>query len=355
MKAFYQFWWLLGWARYVLSQDYEERGDGNLIRKQKIKYLSANPPGENEQEEDCTLEIAFLLDSSESAKDYNHNREKSFVLDFVDRLQQLRVSSGRRLVPRVALLQYSSTVLIEQTFRDWSGAAAFRARVAPIGYIGHGTYTTYAITNLTQLYLNEAVAGSVRVAVLMTDGVDHPRNPDIYAATAEAKNQGIKFFTVGMSPVATEPPNAGKLRLLASAPASRFVHNLQDQSALGKLLLEVGELVNEGCPKTPKCFCEKGERGPPGAAGKKGRPGDDGAPGLKGNKGRAGYKGEQGERGECGLPGTKSDRGYPGAPGDHGPEGSQGQKSSPKSAVQGLSSLSTNSSLNILNRCCLLK
>ncbi|XP_059822041.1 collagen, type XXVIII, alpha 2a [Hypanus sabinus] len=356
MKAFYQFWWLLGWARYVLSQDYEERGDGNLIRKQKIKYLSAKPPGENEQEEDCTLEVAFLLDSSESAKDYNHNREKSFVLDFVDRLQQLRVSSGRRLVPRVALLQYSSTVLIEQTFRDWSGAAAFRARVAPIGYIGHGTYTTYAITNLTQLYLNEAVAGSVRVAVLMTDGVDHPRNPDIYAATAEAKNQGIKFFTVGMSPVATEPPNAGKLRLLASAPASRFVHNLQDQSALGKLLLEVGELVNEGCPKTPTCFCEKGERGPPGAVGKKGRPGDDGAPGLKGNKGepglsgipgrdglegRAGYKGEQGERGECGLPGTKGDRGpegppgprglrgvqgYPGAPGDHGPEGSQGQK-----------------------------
>ncbi|XP_055493958.1 collagen, type XXVIII, alpha 2a isoform X3 [Leucoraja erinacea] len=358
MKAFYQLWWLLAWGgfQHVLSQDYEERGDGNLVRRQKTKYLSVHPPGENDQEEDCSLEIAFLLDSSESAKDYNHNREKSFVLDFVDRLQQLRVSSGRRLVPRVALLQYSSTVLIEHTFRDWGGAAAFRARIAPISYIGHGTYTTYAITNLTQLYLNEAVAGSVRVAVLMTDGADHPRNPDIYAATAEAKNQGIKFFTMGMSPVATEPPNAAKLRLLASPPASRFVHNLQDHGVLGKLLLEVGELVDEGCPKTPKCFCEKGERGPPGAGGKKGRPGEDGAQGPKGNKGeaglsgipgrdgvegRAGYKGEQGERGECGLPGTKGDRGaegppgpkglrgaqgYPGPSGGQGPEGVQGQK-----------------------------
>ncbi|XP_067892375.1 collagen, type XXVIII, alpha 2a [Heterodontus francisci] len=358
MKAFCQLWWLLVWTGYqhVFSQDYEERGDGHLFRRQKIKYLSSNAPGENEQEEDCNLEIAFLLDSSESAKDFNHNREKSFVLDFVDRLQKLRVSSGRRLVPRVALLQYSSTVLIEQTFRDWSGPAAFRDRIAPIGYIGHGTYTTYAITNLTQLYLNEAAPGSVRVAVLMTDGVDHPRNPDIYAATAEAKNQGIKFFTVGMSPVATEPPNAAKLRLLASPPASRFVHNLQDSSALGKLVLEVAELADEGCPKTPKCICEKGERGPPGSSGKKGRPGDDGAPGLKGQKGesglsgipgrdgmegRAGYKGEQGEQGECGLPGTKGDRGpegpvgprglrgiqgYPGSPGDQGPEGFQGKK-----------------------------
>ncbi|XP_069791806.1 collagen, type XXVIII, alpha 2a isoform X3 [Narcine bancroftii] len=353
-----ELWWLLCWAGFqtVPSQEYEERGDGNLTRKQKKKYFSANPAGESDPEEDCSLEVAFLLDSSESAKDSNHDREKRFALDFVERLQQLRVSSGRRLAPRVAVLQYSSTVLVEQTFRDWDGATAFRARVAPIGYIGHGTYTTYAITNLTQLYLNEAVPGSVRVAVLMTDGVDHPRNPDIYAATAEAKNQGIKFFTVGMSPVATQPANAAKLRLLASPPASRFVHNLQDQGALGKLLLEVGELVDEGCPKTPKCFCEKGERGPSGIAGKKGRSGDDGAPGPKGNKGeaglsgipgrdgvegRAGYKGEPGERGDCGLPGTKGDRGpegplglrglrgvqgYPGSPGDQGPEGFQGQK-----------------------------
>ncbi|GCB64149.1 hypothetical protein scyTo_0011713 [Scyliorhinus torazame] len=283
-------------------------------------------------EEDCSLEIAFLLDSSESAKDFNHNREKSFVLDFVDRLQQLRVSSGRRLVPRVALLQYSSTVLIEQTFRDWSGPAAFRAHVAPIGYIGHGTYTTYAITNLTQLYLNEAAPGSVRLAVLMTDGVDHPRNPDIYAATAEAKNQGIKFFTVGMSPVATEPPNAAKLRLLASPPASRFVHNLQDNTALGKLFLEVAELADEGCPKTPKCICEKGERGPPGSSGKKGRPGDDGATGLKGQKGEAGLSGipgrdgMEGPEGPVGPRGLRGVQGYPGSPGDQGPAGFQGKK-----------------------------
>eukprot|EP00062_Callorhinchus_milii_P005805 gi/632945663/ref/XP_007888177.1/ PREDICTED: collagen alpha-1(XXVIII) chain-like isoform X2 [Callorhinchus milii] len=363
MKTFRDLWWLLLWLDYqdVLAQDYEERGDGNVVKRQRLKYQAATTttverPGANEQDEVCSLEMAFLLDSSESAKDVNHEREKRFVLDFVDRLHKLRVTSGRRLVPRVALLQYSSTVFIEQSFRDWRGPQAFRSRVSPITYIGHGTYTTYAITNLTQLFMNEAAQGSVRVAVLMTDGVDHPRNPDIYAATTQAKNQGIKFFTVGMSPVATEPANAAKLRLLASPPASRFVHNLQDSGVMDEMLREVSELADDGCPKATKCTCEKGEKGPSGPPGKKGRAGDDGIPGLKGNKGegglrghpgrdgmegRSGYKGEQGERGECGIPGTKGDRGpeglvgprgvrglqgYPGLPGEHGLIGVQGQK-----------------------------
>uniref|UniRef100_A0A8C0FK60 VWFA domain-containing protein n=1 Tax=Bubo bubo TaxID=30461 RepID=A0A8C0FK60_BUBBB len=189
--------------------------------------------------EDCILEIAFLLDSSESAKDYNHEQQKKFVLETVDRMKSLQLSSGRTLSWRMALLQYSSTVFIEKTFHDWKGPEAFKSHIGPIAYIGHGTYTTYAITNLTQLYMTEGTPGSVKVAMLFTDGVDHPRNPDIFAATADAKHQGIVFFIMGMTRVAEEVSNAAKLRLLASVPASRFVFNLQEKETVEKILKEM--------------------------------------------------------------------------------------------------------------------
>ncbi|XP_068602533.1 collagen, type XXVIII, alpha 2a [Brachionichthys hirsutus] len=307
------------------------------------------------RDQDCGLELSFLLDSSESAKD-THEQEKRFAMNVVDQLQAARLQTGHSLRLRVALLQYSSHVITEQTFKDWKGTEDFKTRIAPITYIGHGTYTTYAITNMTQIYLEESSPGGVRVAVLMTDGVSHPRNPDIFSAVAHAKNQGIQFFTLGITRAANEPTNVAQLRRLASTPASHFLQNLQDEGIVERIVREITGLADEGCPLAQGCACEKGERGPSGLAGKKGRPGEDGAPGVKGQKGEAGFsglpgqegaegkpgdKGETGTRGECGTPGVKGDRGLggplgtrglrglqglPGAPGDIGPQGPQGKQ-----------------------------
>lgn len=189
-------------------------------------------------DEDCSLELAFLVDSSESAKD-NYALEKQFAIGLVERLQAVQLKTRRRLSWRVALLQYSSHVKIEQTFKQWRGIDHFRSNIAPIVYIGHGTYTTYAITNLTQIYLDESKEGSIKVAMLMTDGLSHPRNPDIFAATADAKNQGVRFFTIGITPTANEPANMAQMRLLASSPATRYVHNLQDQGIVDTVIKEI--------------------------------------------------------------------------------------------------------------------
>ena len=204
-------------------------------------------------DEDCSLEISFLLDSSESAKD-NHQQEKQFVMDMVDRLQGERLQTGRSLSSRVALLQYSSHVIKEQTFRDWKGTENFKNQIAPIVYIGHGTYTTYAITNMTKIYQEESRPVSTKVVVLLTDGVSHPRNPDIFSAVTDAKNQGIKFFTLGITRAANEPANVAELRLLASPPASRFVHNLQDEGIVEKIFTEVVSVIP--CLSAEKwCIC----------------------------------------------------------------------------------------------------
>lgn len=203
-------------------------------RKAVLSYISQQAI----LDEDCGLELAFLVDSSESAKGH-HQQEKKFAIDVVDGLPGIRLKTGRKLSWKVSLLQYSSHVIIEQTFKQWRGTENFKSNVAPIGYIGHGTYTTYAITNMTKIFSEESKANSIKVAMLLTDGVAHPRNPDIFSATADAKNQGVRFFTIGITHTANEPANIARLRLLASSPGSRFLHNLQDSHIVEKILSEI--------------------------------------------------------------------------------------------------------------------
>ncbi|XP_074508970.1 uncharacterized protein LOC141778537 [Sebastes fasciatus] len=286
----------------------------------------------------CSLEVAFILDSSESAKIFLFEKQKAFVLSFSTRLSILQVP-GWTLKMRMAALQYSSSVSMEHRFSAWKDLDSFHSRVSTMNYIGHGTYTTYAITNASQLLVQETPTDSVRVAVLMTDGVDHPRSPDVIAAAAEAKGHGIKFFAVGLSDIGQQSQNNAKLRAIASTPAQQFVQTLLNPQLEEKLLKEMLAVAFEGCPKAQSCMCERGERGPQGSPGRKGDQGFGGTPGLKGARGdsgsngrpgsdgpegRPGYKGNKGERGDCGTPGEKGDFGAEGPPGQRGTKGEQG-------------------------------
>ncbi len=193
-------------------------------------------------DEDCGLELAFLLDSSETAKD-NHQQEKKFTMDIIEGLQSIRLDTGRKLSWRAALLQYSSQVIIEQTLKQWKGSENFKSSIAPMAYIGHGTYTTYAITNMTKIFLEESSPESIKIALLLTDGIFHPRNPDIFSAMADAKNQGVKVFTIGITRGANDPANTANLRLLASTPATKFLYNLQDTNVMEKAIIQIVSIV----------------------------------------------------------------------------------------------------------------
>ncbi|XP_036599914.1 collagen alpha-1(XXVIII) chain-like [Trichosurus vulpecula] len=247
-------------------------GKRNGARKPKAKQVLSNNveklPGFSNKDKDCILEMAFLLDSSEDVGNYYHEQQKKFVLETVNKMKGLQLTSGHTLQWKMSLLQYSSTVLMKQTFHSWEGPEDFQSHVASITPTGPGAYMTYAITNLTWLYKTESIPGSAKVAVLFIDGAKHARNTDISAASRKAKNQGIIFLVVGLSSVAEETASAAILYRLARVPASQVVFSLQEKEVVEKVLKKTKELTEEKCLQTSACLCEKGERDFPCPANK---------------------------------------------------------------------------------------
>ncbi|XP_052473489.1 collagen alpha-1(XXVIII) chain-like [Carassius gibelio] len=322
---------LLFWLLAPVTRCQNRRQSG-----ERLNYLTTK------QDNDfvCTLDIAFILDSSESAKSLLFDKEKAFVRSFSKQLVQMQVSDWH-LKTRMALIYYSSSVHIDQRFRDWKDIDIFLSRLADAIYIGQGTYSTYAISNATELFTSETKEKSVRVALLMTDGMDHPRNPDIMTAVDKATDHNIKIFPIGLSNLAKNNMKSAKWQVVASSPAQQYFHSLTDPHLEERLLQQLETIAKNECPQPPVCLCKKGERGPSGAPGKKGKQGYDGSPGQKGSggepgapgipgingpEGRPGFKGDKGDRGNCGPPGQKGHKGTEGPPGPRGPRGEQGLK-----------------------------
>lgn len=191
----------------------------------------------------CPVEIMFIVDSSEKAMSLLFEQQKQFILRFSTKLMQLH-SAGWRLRLRLATMQYSSTVSVEHNFRDWQDLDVFQSRVASMTFIGHGTYSAYAITNATQVFSHETSPSSLRVVLLMTDGTDHPRSPSAVTASAEAKQHNIRVFTISLSGLPSDGPMAAKLRSIASAPPQQHVFSLTDSHLDDRLF---NELVSHVC------------------------------------------------------------------------------------------------------------
>ncbi|KAK0131423.1 Collagen alpha-1(XXVIII) chain [Merluccius polli] len=275
----------------------------------------------------CPVEIMFLVDSSEKAKVLLFERQKEFVLRFSERLSRLQ-SSGWRMRVRMSALQYSSSVSVEHNFRDWQDVDVFRGRVAAMTYIGQGTYSAYALANATQLFDRETLPGSLRVALLMSDGVDHPRSPSALAAAVEAKNHNIRVFAIRPSGLPRDAVE--RLRSIASAPPHQHVFSLADPQIDDRLLKELSNVVHLGCPPPKSCLCDKGEKGHPGIPVSTPMLSEEvvasqtrsefltGEPGING---RPGMDGIQGECGAIGSPGVSR-----GCQVSEGPEESRDQE-----------------------------
>lgn len=99
-----------------------------------------------------------------------------------------------------------------------------------MNFIGQGTFSYYAISNATRLFKREGRKDSVKVALLMTDGMDHPKNPDVQSISESARNAGISFITIGLLTV-----NQTKLRLISGDAPSEPILLLSDPTIVDKI------------------------------------------------------------------------------------------------------------------------
>uniref|UniRef100_G1TZK2 Collagen type XXVIII alpha 1 chain n=1 Tax=Oryctolagus cuniculus TaxID=9986 RepID=G1TZK2_RABIT len=281
----------------------------------------------------CFIDIVFIVDSSESSKIVHFDKQKDFVERLSDKIFQVTPGHSLKYDIRLAALQFSSSVQIDPPFSSWKDLKTFKQRAKSLNLIGQGTFSYYAISNVTRLFKREGRKNGVKVALLMTDGIDHPKNPDVKSISEDARTSGISFITIGHS----TDVNEAKLRLISGDSSSEPILLLSDPTLVDKIWDRLDILFEKKCERQ-MCECEKGDPGEPGAPGTHGNPGVKGERGPKGNPGDAqkgetgeqgprglpGYKGDKGERGECGKPGIKGDKGSPGPYGPKGPRGLQG-------------------------------
>ncbi|NXF20113.1 COSA1 protein, partial [Rhodinocichla rosea] len=290
----------------------------------------------------CLIDIVFIIDSSESAKNQLFDTQKNFVQNITDSIFQMKPVKSHMYSVKLASMQFSSTVIIDHPFTAWKNVQNFKEKINSLGFIGQGTYSYYAVSNATHLFKTESRKRSVKVAFLMTDGVDHPNSPNVQGIATTARSLGIHFVTIGLSKKAVQEE---KLRMISGDSSSKRVLCLDDQNLVVDVALELVSYADVNLCVEKTCECEKGEKGDKGEKGSDGSKGDKGDPGPKGNKGEAqkgdhGEKGEEvcdyysansyfGERGECGAPGPKGEIGLQGSVGPTGPRGPQGIRGDP--------------------------
>uniref|UniRef100_A0A5G2QLS7 Collagen alpha-1(XXVIII) chain n=2 Tax=Sus scrofa TaxID=9823 RepID=A0A5G2QLS7_PIG len=293
------------------------------------------------QDSTCFIDLIFIVDSSESSKIFLFDKQKDFVDSLSDKLFQLTPVGSLKYDIKLAALQFSSSVQIDPPFSSWKDLHTFKQRVKSMNFIGQGTFSYYAIANATRLLKREGRKDSVKVALLMTDGIDHPKNPDVQSISEDARNAGIIFITIGLSTVVNET----KLHLISGNSPGEPILLLNDSTLVDKIQNRLDTLFE----KKVKCLLHiiffpslqgthgnpgiKGERGPKGNPGEPGPPGPYGPPGAPGI-GQQGIKGERGQEGRTGAPGPIG-VGEPGQTGPRGPEGAPGERGLPGEGFPG--------------------
>lgn len=341
------------------------------------------------EKSNCPIQVYFLIDTSESIilqtapiQSLLENI-KRFIPRFLDRMENEAYLNQVAITWQYAGLHYSDEVRVYSPMT--SDKSDYLRRLKDIKYIGRGTFTDCALSNMTQQMLlsHSPDTKVVKYAVVITDGhVTGSPCGGIKAQADAARDAGIKSFAVAPSYDVYEQG----LREIAYSPHELYRSNYAvttsqdllkiDEATIDKIIqvmkheayaecykmscLEIagppgpagyrGQKGAKGNAGEPGDLGEKGRQGDPGIEGPIGYPGPKGAPGMKGEKGdygsdgkkgvfglagRNGTDGQKGKLGRIGPPGCKGDpgnkgpEGYPGDVGERGEDGDSGVKGDP--------------------------
>ncbi|KAL2101908.1 hypothetical protein ACEWY4_003669 [Coilia grayii] len=178
---------------------------------------------------DCKegIDIAFLLDGSESLKKIDFYRMKKFVISMIERF----IAKDTQF----AIAQYSTDFEIHINFEEFKKlkiASEWERNIKAIEQQKMNTYTARAI-NSTVFELFAESAGTRpyanRVLVVITDGWSDD-NAMLKSAVENAAKKNIIRYAIGVGDVSDE-----ELKLIASKPVDKHKFKIGDFSALDGL------------------------------------------------------------------------------------------------------------------------
>ncbi|XP_018767378.3 collagen alpha-3(VI) chain isoform X5 [Serinus canaria] len=317
-------------------------------------------PGTTDVTRDCDLEVIIGFDVSDVRPGQNifssqrglESRVES-VLNRITQMQKISCTGNQAPNVRVAIMAQAQGGPVEGLdFSEYQPELLERF----LDMRTRGPY--YLRADTLRSYLSKfrsSPAGSTKVIIHFTDGVDEPIN-QLEDASSTLHSEGVNaLIFVGLDRVTNFD------RVMQLEFGRGFTYNRPLRVNLLDLDFELAEqldnIAERTCCKVPcKCSGQRGDRGVPGPIGPKGvtgdlgyggYPGDEGGPGERGppgvngtqgfqgcpghrgTKGSRGFPGEKGELGEMGLDGIdgeEGDKGLPGSSGEKGYSGRRGDK-----------------------------
>ncbi|XP_059724120.1 collagen alpha-3(VI) chain isoform X8 [Haemorhous mexicanus] len=317
-------------------------------------------PGTTDVTRDCDLEVIIGFDVSDVGPGQNiFNSQRGLesrvesVLNRITQMQKISCTGNQAPNVRVAIMAQAQGGPVEGLdFSEYRPELLERF----LDMRTRGPY--YLRADTLRSYLSKfrsSPAGSTKVIIHFTDGVDEPIN-QLEAASSTLHSEGVNaLIFVGLDRVTNFD------RVMQLEFGRGFTYNRPLRVNLLDLDFELAEqldnIAERTCCKVPcKCSGQRGDRGVPGPIGPKGvtgdlgyggYPGDEGGPGergppgvngtqgfqgcpgYRGTKGSRGFPGEKGELGEMGLDGIdgeEGDKGLPGSSGEKGYSGRRGDK-----------------------------
>ncbi|XP_067285938.1 integrin alpha-X-like [Pseudorasbora parva] len=195
----------------------------------------------------CPLEIdiAFLMDGSESVEDPDFIKMKTFVITII---QSFSESNSQ-----FAVAQFSTDCEIHSKFETVKDINSWRTRIEEIKHQKGFTYTAEAINKLMdELFITEGGMrqSAIKILIVITDGRSND-GPNLRGAVEKAEKKNIIRFAVGIGEAFDDPHAKQQLEMIASASVDEHVFNVTDFNALDSIREQLEEnIAIEGVQST---------------------------------------------------------------------------------------------------------
>ncbi|XP_034042068.1 collagen alpha-2(VI) chain-like [Thalassophryne amazonica] len=297
---------------------------------------------------DCPIKLYFTIDTSEtialqeSPPGILVENIKEFTKMFAQKLADEEYKDQVKITWSIGGLHYSQTQVF---FSQFATRESFIRSLSGIKYLGKGTHTDCAITNMTYAMTHSYTGRKAALfSVVITDGFVTANPCDgIKLAAEKAREKGIQIFSVA----ASRSFDQVGMDLIANSPSELYRYDYTavevvegrpkiKTDSIDRIIKAMKYQAYLQCYKD-SCFEAPGHPGPSGLRGQKGIKGDRGYPGPKGEKGsqgdpgiegpigRPGPKGELGNKGDKGEIGASGVKGLSGLPGRNGTDGQKGK------------------------------